>query len=161
VIGEAEPWDVVQATEAENLWVLPCGPVPNNPAELLTSTSFEEFLDMARSRYDYVLLDTPPVLAVADPCIVAPRVDGVIMVVRVSKDTRPQAIRAKELLESVGAGMIGTIVNASEASAYFGSKRFGYGQQYGYGYGYGNASAADYYTADIDANKNQSLAMRK
>jgi polysaccharide biosynthesis transport protein len=149
VIGEADPWEAVQATEADNLWVLPCGPVPNNPAELLTSPVFEEFLALARERYDYVLLDTPPVLAVADPCIVAARVDGVALVVRVSRDNRPQTMRAKEILQSVGATLIGTILNASEAGPHFGSKRFGYGHQYGYGYGYGPGRTADYYSTEI------------
>lgn len=161
VIDGAEPWDIVQPTESDNLSVLPCGPVPNNPAELLTCPMFEEFLALARDRYDYVLLDTPPILAVADPCIVAPRVDGVIMVVRVSKDTRPQAVRAKEMLESVGATMIGTIVNASEARAHFGSKRYGYGQQYGYGYGYGEGTATDYYSIDSGPERDRKATLIK
>jgi capsular exopolysaccharide synthesis family protein len=153
VSGESEPWDAVQATEAANLWVLPCGCVPSNPAELLTSEMFEKFLALARERYDYVLLDTPPVLAVADPCIVAPRVEGVMLVVRVSNDTRPQVVRAKDMLESVGATMIGTIVNATGAGAHFGSRRYGYGRQYGYGYGYGEGSANDYYSTDSGPGK--------
>lgn len=157
IAGDSEPWDAVQATEAENLWVLSCGPVPNNPAELLTSPMFEEFLALARERYDYVLLDTPPVLAVSDPSIVASRVDGVALIVRVSKDTRPQTVRAKEMLDAVGATLVGAIVNASEAGSNFGSKRYGYGQHYGYDQG----TAGDYYTVEASPERSRKLTLSK
>ena len=103
----------------------------------------------------------PTLLAVADPCIVAPRVDGVVLVVRVSKDSRPQAVRAKEMLDSIGANVIGTIVNASEAGAQFGSKRYGYGDQYGYGYGYGKGTVGDYYTTDEQPKTKRSMTLSK
>ncbi len=58
--GEMEPWDAIQQTETTNLWSLPSGPLPANPAELLTSAMFEEFVKVAREKFDYVLLDCPP-----------------------------------------------------------------------------------------------------
>lgn len=145
IMGESEPWDAVQATEVENLVALPCGELPDNPAELLTSPAFENFLNLARERYDYVVLDCPPVLVVADPCIVAPRVDGVVMAVRVSKDSRPQTLRAKEMLAEIDAPLVGVVVNCWDAGTHYGRYGYGshYGTGYGYGYGYGYSNAED------------------
>lgn len=140
--GEMEPWDVIQTTEVENLSALPCGHVPDNPAELLTVPAFENFIALCRDRYEYIILDCPPVLAVADPCIVAPRVDGVVLAVRISKDSRPQTLRAKQLLAEVGAPVLGVVVNCCDNGTHYG--KYGYGDSssagmgYGYGYGYGN-----------------------
>jgi capsular exopolysaccharide synthesis family protein len=153
--GEMEPWDAIQQTETTNLWSLPSGPLPANPAELLTSATFEQFIKIAREKYDYILLDCPPVLAVADPCIVAPRTDGMTLVLRVSKDSRPQATRAKEMLERVHARMLGVVVNASQEAHKTGYGRYGeasYAQSYDYGYsskGYSNYNK--YYEEDAAA----------
>jgi capsular exopolysaccharide synthesis family protein len=139
--GEKRPGDVIQATESENLSVITSGPCPSNPAELLTSPAFESFLKSAREKYRFVLLDCPPVLAVADPCIIAPRADGIVLVLRVAQDSRPQALRAKEMLQRVNGKVLGVVVNASEEAAKSGYGRYGdsnYG--YGYDYGYGHYS---------------------
>src|SRR5205823_285260 len=85
---------------------------------------------------DFVLLDTPPLLAVTDPSVVAPRADGVILTIRITKNGRPAAERAKEILGTLGATVIGVVVNGTDRRA--GSGGYGYGT-YGYGYGYGNA----------------------
>lgn len=126
ISGEIEPTDAIRETPVENLFAIPCGPRPANPAELLTSQMFEQFLSVMRDRFDYVLLDCPPLLAVADPCIVAQQADAVVMTVRVSRDSRPQAVQARNMLHDVGANVIGVVVNGGEQ-----------GQGYGYGYGYG------------------------
>jgi capsular exopolysaccharide synthesis family protein len=140
--GDVEPWDAIKQTETTNLWCLPSGPLPANPAELLQSTAFEQFVNMAREKYDYVILDCPPVLAVADPCIVAPRADGITLVLRVSRDSRPQAAKAKEMLSRVNGRVLGVVVNASEEAAKAGYGKYGdsayaYSYDYGYGKGYG------------------------
>lgn len=140
--GEVEPWDAIQQTETANLWGLPAGPLPSNPAELLQSTTFEQFIKLAREKYDYVILDCPPVLAVADPCIVAPRADGITLVLRVSRDSKPQANRAKEMLARVNGRMLGVVVNASQEAAKggygkYGDSAYAYSYDYGYGKGYG------------------------
>jgi capsular exopolysaccharide synthesis family protein len=112
-------------TPVENLSLLPCGKKPSNPAELLTSPNFPDLLDRLKSDYDYVILDTPPVLAVSDPSAVAPRADGVILVFRMTSKVRPAAERAREQLQQIGANVLGVVVNGS-----------GRGDG-GYGYGYG------------------------
>ncbi len=124
VSEEAEPWDLIRPTDVENLYALGCGQVPDNPAELLSNPRFGEFLDLARQRYDYVLVDCPPVLAVTDPCIVAPLVDGVLMVIQTAQDSRPQAVSAKEMLDEVGANVFGTVVNQCGTSDRSGYNQF-------------------------------------
>ena len=150
--GEKRPGDVIQSTETDNLSVITAGPAPQNPAELLTSPAFENFLKSAREKYRFVLLDCPPVLAVADPCIIAPRADGVVMVLRVGADSRPQAMRAKEMLQRVNGRILGIVVNASNEAT-----KSGYGRysetSYGFGYDYGtsrNNGNAGYYDSNGD-----------
>lgn len=139
--GKVELLDAIQATEVENMWALPCGPQPHNPSELLTSPQFKDLLDVLREKYDFVLFDTPPLLAVTDPSAVAARVDGVLLTLRLGKRTRHDALQAIELLNTVGATVLGTVVNGVPVSrrgysAYrHGSSRYGYSGRYGRGYG--------------------------
>jgi succinoglycan biosynthesis transport protein ExoP len=142
IAGDVPLEDAVQSTPVPNLWIMPCGPRPANPAELLTSQRFEELLADLRAKYDIVLVDTPPVLMVSDPCAVAPRVDGVLLVIRQAKNNRPGAERAVEVLASLGATVLGIMVNdksinSREGYGYGG----GYGYKYQYGYGYQPAYA--------------------
>ncbi len=131
--GEVEAAEAICGSGVPNLWILPCGPLPPNPAELLTSPRFKEFLDQVRDQYDFVLVDTPPLLAVTDPSVVAPRVDGVLLVIRVSKNGRPQAERAKEILSTLGANILGVVVNGLDqhAEAMYGFQHYHYGNPYG------------------------------
>jgi capsular exopolysaccharide synthesis family protein len=132
IAGQARLEDAVVATAVPNLSLLGCGPRPSNPAELLTSPQFQALLADLRERYDFVLVDTPPLLVVTDPCVVAPRVDGVMLVIRPSKKSGPQSQRAREILATLGAHVLGVIVNGA-------SGRLGTGQ-YEYSYGPGNYS---------------------
>jgi capsular exopolysaccharide synthesis family protein len=120
--GEAEIPDAVRPSGVPGLWVLPGGPRPPNPAELLTSPRLPELLAHLRERFDFVLVDTSALLAVSDPGAVAPRVDGVLLVVRVGKDNRPQAERARELLGTLKATVAGVVVNGA-------GRRGGYGYE--------------------------------
>jgi capsular exopolysaccharide synthesis family protein len=130
VADQADLGAAVQSCEIENLSILPCGPRPANPAELLTSLKFQEILTDLRASYDIVILDTPPVLAVSDPAAVAPRADGVILVFRMTKDARPACERARDDLVAVGGKLLGVVVNAST------ERDMGYGYGYGYRYDY-------------------------
>ena len=133
VIAGTVDWrDAVQATAIPNLFIMPCGPLPSNPAELLTSPVFQEVLAAARAEYDIVLVDTPPLLAVTDPCVVAPRVDGVVLTLRLSKKGGPKAERAREMLAALGVKVLGVVVNGVTART--GVGRYG-GGAYEYGYG--------------------------
>jgi polysaccharide biosynthesis transport protein len=155
IAGQSDLATAIRPTAIPNLAVLPCGPRPANPAELLTSPRFKELLDIIRAQYDYVLLDTPPLLVVTDPCVVAPRVDGVLLAIRVTKNGRPFAERAKEILTSLGAHVLGVVVNGLGGNA---GGRYGYGyDSYNYGYGYGYTYRYSYtYTDEYTADKGAS-----
>lgn len=139
VTGEADPVQAAQATEVPNLYVMGCGPRPHNPSELLTSPHFADLLAVLREQYDFVLIDTPPVLAVTDPGIVSARVDGVLMALRIRKNGRPSAVRARKILHDLDANMLGIVVNGidhrSGSYGYYSSYRKGYGYNYSYQYG--------------------------
>jgi capsular exopolysaccharide synthesis family protein len=136
IVGECGPQEAVLPTAVPHLAVLPCGPRPTNPAELLTSPKFEELLNELRGQYDFVVVDSPPLLAVTDPCVVAARADGVLLTIRVSKNGRPSAERAKEMLAALGANVLGVVVNGTGkgAGAYGYSYRHYRYDQYGYEY---------------------------
>ncbi len=152
--GQCDLGSAAQQTAIPNLSVMPCGPRPVNPAELLTSPKFKDLLEELRHQYDFVIVDTPPILVVTDPAVVAPRVDGVILCIRVTKNGRPYAERAREVLQSLGANVLGVVVNGFGA-AVGGNKygyehyNYGYGEgysyTYGYTYGYADKEAASYY----------------
>lgn len=118
----------VQSTKLEGLDVLPAGPKPGNPAELLTTVRLSELLGWAESHYDQVLVDAPPSLAVADVQIISRLVDGAILTVRPDRNKRSMVIRAAEALTSLGCPLFGVVVNHLAANA---------AGDYGYGYGYG------------------------
>ena len=96
----------------DNFWLLPAGVAQRNPAELLSSNRFEEFLNQARQEFDFVIMDSPSILSVTDSTILAQRADGVVMTMRFTRDGRPRAIQATELLNKVEANLLGTVVNA-------------------------------------------------
>ena len=106
------PWeDAVQETQVSNLSVLTSGPIPPNPAELVGSKGMDRLLGILKDKYDLIMIDAPPVLAVADPVILAVKADGVILVVR-SGVTKTAALKeAREVLEKSGSRVIGTVLN--------------------------------------------------
>ena len=116
----------IQRTPLEDLHVLTAGPIPPNPAELLNSPAFKKLLDEL-GRYDRIVIDSPPVLPVADARIIASKADMSVMVLRVDKSTRKRAAAAVASLESVNASILGAVLNDMP-------KGIGYG--YGSGYGY-------------------------
>jgi capsular exopolysaccharide synthesis family protein len=130
IAGEADPAEVIRPSAVPGLSVLPCGPVPPNPAELLTAPRFAELLALLREQYDFVLIDTPPLLAVTDPSVVAPRVDGVLLTIRLTKNGRPAAERAKEVLAALGATVLGVVINGADRGR--GMDPYGYGYTYGH-----------------------------
>jgi succinoglycan biosynthesis transport protein ExoP len=127
--GLAELNEAICDSVVPGLSVIPCGPLPPNPAELLTGPRLHEALEWMRERYDYIVLDTPPLLAVTDPSVVAPQVDGVIVTLRSTKKGRVEAERAKEILDNLGVNIFGIVLNAVNQTRN--------GEGYGY-YGYEN-----------------------
>ena len=114
--GDMDLLTAAQETVVDGLSVLTSGSLPPNPAELLASPSFEDLLQHAEREFDVVLVDTPPLLAVSDPCIVAQRTHGMILVLRMAKNRRTAAKRATELLQTNNVPVIGIVCNGTDAS---------------------------------------------
>lgn len=129
ILGEQSYDDVIKATEIPNLYVLPCGPLPPNPAELLMTNRFEMILADLATRFDRIILDSPPVQAVTDAVVLSKLVDGVILVVRADKTLREDVRRSANQIRDVGGYIFGLIVNDIDAS-----DRSYYSYAYGYGY---------------------------
>ena len=132
VSGVCQLEDACHATEVENLTILTCGPRPDNPSEMLLSPEFEQLLEYVRAAFDFVVIDSPPILAVTDPASVAARADGVIVTLRLAKRSRDLAKRAVDQLQNVGANILGVVVNGVDSVESYGYRSYSYG---GYGYG--------------------------
>ena len=103
--------DLIQKLPIANLSLLPCGPVPPNPAELIISEKMKDMLGDLAGRYDHILIDSPPLINVTDPVILSTMVDGVILVVHGGKSTRDVVRRARQELSTVGAKIFGVVLN--------------------------------------------------
>jgi succinoglycan biosynthesis transport protein ExoP len=139
--------EAVQKSSVPGLDVLASGPIPPNPAEILGSARMRELLVEAGKHYQYILVDSPPVVAVTDPALLAKHVDAVFLVVSVGKTSVRILHRAREAFAAVGATIHGAIMNNSDeqASIYY----YGYykGRGYTYGYGYSPAENAKVFDA--------------
>jgi capsular exopolysaccharide synthesis family protein len=131
IVGEKNYDDVIKTTDIPNLSILPCGPLPPNPAELLMSQRFRTVLDELAKRFDRVILDSPPLQLVTDAVVLSKQSDGVIMVVHADKTLREDAKRAAKQIRHVGGSIFGTVVNAIDdtRSTYYYGK---YGAYYSY-----------------------------
>jgi capsular exopolysaccharide synthesis family protein len=104
----------VKETKEKDLFLLTSGPVPPNPAELLSSMAMERFFHEAQEQFDMIVFDTPPLMAVTDAQILANKCDGTILVVSSGKTDKDQLVKAKELLDSVQSKLLGTVLNNKE-----------------------------------------------
>ena len=128
MLGDHSYDDVIRPTAIPNLFVLPCGPLPPNPAELLMTKRFQTILSDLAERFDRIILDSPPVQAVTDAVVLSKLVDGVILVVRADKTLREDIKRSARSIRDVGGSIAGVIVNEINAS-----DRSYYTYTYGYG----------------------------
>ena len=133
IVGAASLADAAQRTQVEGLDVLPCGPVPPNPSELLHGQGFNDLLSAALSQYDRVIFDSPPLGAVTDAAVLAPQLDGVMVVVKADQTTRDGLRHALRQLYSVSARLLGVVLNDVDLTknVYGGD---GYYQYYRYHY---------------------------
>jgi tyrosine-protein kinase Etk/Wzc len=137
LFGGADEESAIQQTVVENLSVVCCGTIPPNPAEILGSQKMRDFLERMKKRYDFLLFDSPPSLAVTDPSILATVVDGVLVVVS-SGNTRIDALnRTLEILEGVGGKVLGVVLNNFDLRQAYGGY-YGYYRYRYYSYGYGS-----------------------
>jgi capsular exopolysaccharide synthesis family protein len=130
MLGQFEIDDILKTQGLDNLSLITAGTLPLNPSEILRSARFREFLKEAHTRYDYIFIDAPPILPVADATEIAPHVDGVILVYKVGKIGRGVVKRAKLALDNVNAQVVGVILNNIKAE--IGPEYFKYHTQYYY-----------------------------
>lgn len=144
---------------SQNLDVITAGQIPPNPSELLGSNLFLELIEDLKEKYQYIIIDTPPVNVVTDALIVAPRTDGLILVVRDGFTQNETIRRAIDAAEFANINILGAIMNGANPKGskrysyrkrgyryyrYGGRYGYGYGKGYGYGYGYGKGYGYGY-----------------
>lgn len=147
--------DVAILKDSHGVDVIAAGDIPPNPSELLASVRMQKLLDELKTRYDYIILDSPPINVVIDAVVLSPQCDGVLFVVKAEQSERGAVIHAVEQLKYAKANLLGFAFNGvtSESGVGYGKYRYkqygrygryghyGY-KKYGYGYGYGYGSRA-------------------
>ena len=126
--------EIVQSSGTPGLDILTSGPVAPNPSEILASNRMKTVIEELKEKYDYVLIDTPPVLPVTDSSVIGSIADGTILLTAWNQITPAMAKEAKTRLEQAGAKILGVVLNKVEVA----SKGYGYGYGYGYYYYYGH-----------------------
>ena len=111
LVGNAKASESIRKTPVPGLWMLPAGRIPPNPAELLGSVKFRDFLKSLREHFDWVIIDTPPVMAVTDAAILAHVANGVVFVVGAEMTSRFAAARALDQLQVANAQFVGAVLN--------------------------------------------------
>jgi len=131
MLGDFAIEDILMTPGMDNLHIMTAGTKPPNPTEILSSERFREFLKEARSQYDFIFVDSPPVLPVADATEIAPLMDGVFLVYTVGRIGRGVLKRAKSTLDNVEAKVMGVVLNNVKPDA--GPDYFRYHSHYYYG----------------------------
>ena len=108
---------VVASPVLPNLFVLPAGSPPPNPAELLASSNMRDLLSELREQYDHIVIDTPPTLSVTDAVVLSPRADATILVIRSGQTTKQALRRARDILMQVNAHVAGVLLNAVDLTS--------------------------------------------
>ena len=124
---------ILPVAGAENLWILPAGPAPSNPSELLGSRLSRELFATVREQFDVVVIDTPPAVPVTDPAVLATIADATVVVARAGRTKKSQLDTALTILDRVEAPVLGMVLNvADELDRYRSPYQYGYGEAYGY-----------------------------
>jgi capsular exopolysaccharide synthesis family protein len=139
--GKAGPEEaIVPVTALPSLHILPAGPIAPMPAELLGSLQMQRLVEGLRANYDFILIDTPPVLTVTDAAVLVSVSDGVVLVLRYGQATRNVVARASEILLRSGAHLLGVVLNAVDLQS------SDYAEYYGRAYN-------DYYQSRVDVEE--------
>jgi len=109
--GRSSFEEVIQKTSVDNIWLIPSGPLPPNPAELLDSEKMKELIEEAKTKFDFVLIDTPPVLAVIDPVITSSFSEGTVFVIKAGETPRKPFLKAVEEFKRAKTKIIGVLFN--------------------------------------------------
>jgi capsular exopolysaccharide synthesis family protein len=145
ITGSDKAEDVLlPCPEVPNLWILPAGPIPPQPAELLSSTVMKDLILQWRAVFDHVIIDTPPCLSVTDAVLLSPEADTIILVARSGQTTKAALRRACDVLLQVNAKVMGIVLNALSRHS---------GEGYYYQYGYGGRYSNHYYHEESPEDK--------
>ncbi|MGC4118205.1 MAG: polysaccharide biosynthesis tyrosine autokinase [Myxococcales bacterium] len=131
IVGESTLDDAIKSTIIPGLFVLPSGPIPPNPAELLHTDSFKKVVEQLSARFDRVMFDSPPVGAVTDSLVLANQLDGTILVTKMLRTDRDMAERATSSLRDANARLLGAVLNDVDID----KRQYGYYLGYYYSYG--------------------------
>jgi capsular exopolysaccharide synthesis family protein len=152
LLGECTLDEALRPCEFQaNLTLLTTGGRPKNPGEIVASHGFADMLEQLKNRFDIVLIDSPPVIPVADTTAIASLVDGIIMVLRIRRGVILSAHKAKSRLDMVQANLVGVFVNGMDENLYYNEYGTYYRGAYYYGYNYGRYYDKQY--ADYSDNK--------
>lgn len=153
--AETDVLDLIQETEYENLFILPGGVIPPNPAELLMSEHFDQAIAELRTKFDFIIIDTPPVDIVADTSIANRVVDATLFVIRVGKVDRRQLATIQEIYQNSRLKNMAIVINDIDYDALNYSMGYsGYGKSYGYRY-YGSTYYNYYASYDEGETKHK------
>lgn len=138
ISGDCGIDDIIYTTPVKNLFIIPCGTIPPNPAELLGTEKFTRFIEDAKTRFfkvvkgqfDMIIFDSPPLRSVIDAAVLAAKTDGTLLVVRTGAVNYKAVQQVKEQLEMVSAKLVGVILNRMK------KKDYGYYYSYYYRNGY-------------------------
>lgn len=139
LVGESEFSETVRDTGVDNLSLLTSGPIPPNPSELLESEGMRALLEQAKDQYDFVLVDSPPVLPITDAAVMASQVDGILLVVKSGQTRVDLAKEAKDTLANARGKIVGVILNQIRYD----------GDDYRYYYYYGHDRKRDVKSASL------------
>lgn len=131
ILGDVTPEVAIRPSGVERLDLLSCGPIPPNPVELLHTEAFRNIFAMLQTRYDRIILDSPPVRAVTDALVLASMVDGVVLVAHAGHSTWQATVQTKRRFEDVGARIFGLVLNSVDLDKRGGE--YYYYQNYRYG----------------------------
>jgi polysaccharide biosynthesis transport protein len=132
----------IRSSMLPNLYILPAGTPPPNPAELMASSQMFDLLAEMREQYDHVIVDTPPTLSVTDAVVLSTRADAVVLVIRSAQTTKPALRRSRDILAQVNARVAGVLLNAVDLDS----------ADYYYYYEYQGKYGQRYYDENMDAS---------
>src|SRR5215472_4003528 len=138
-----------------NLVAIPTGPLPPNPADLLSSHRLAEAIAELRTKFKFIVIDSPPIMAATDAVILSVQADGVLLVVRSGETPKVAFTRTRDLLNSVKCRILGVVLNAVDSSApdYYYSYRY-----YPYSYGYGPQEAGDAGQGEVSESASEAIS---
>ena len=131
---EIDIHDIIKPSGMDNLDIITSGHVPPNPSELLSSKKMDELFAKLREEYDYIIIDSPPIIAVTDALILSKKVDQLVLVIRVNSTERAIIEQAKSLLHNIDVKVAGVVVNGIEVKKYYSGYKYYYYYYYYYYY---------------------------